>query len=197
MKKMTKLMLAVVLVGGFMETASAAVPAVPVAAVLSNEAAVVSQVSQLSTDWLKGLSLDQMKQASGWGVQIAFALKGLVSSLNDGVSATTDQIYKFLATPVGKITLGIIVYKVVGNEIVHVLLGIVLLIILFTVFTKWSNYFFKEKRTLKTEEGKLKTYDNTPSLFSGFGNDEKILIVVVHAIILVLLTMLTVSFMIP
>ena len=81
------------------------------------------------------------KEATGWGAQIAYAMKGTVSALTDGMSVTTDQIYKFSESGLGKITIGIIVYNIIGKEILRFLIGIPLLIFLCWGVKRWFRYY--------------------------------------------------------
>ena len=86
-------------------------------------------------------SVEKISEASGWGLQIATALKGCVSALNDGVTMTTDQVYKFSDSRLGKITTAIIVYKVIGKEILRLLIGIPLLIVIIVYSIKFLKRF--------------------------------------------------------
>lgn len=125
---MKKVMMMVMIMGMFCSTFS-------MAEALTNNTAIKVDAIEKSVENM--VSVQKITEASGWGLQIATALKGCMSALNDGVTMTTDQVYKFSDSRLGKITTAIIVYKVVGKEILRLLIGIPLLIVLIVYSIKW------------------------------------------------------------
>ena len=116
------------------------------------------------------LSESTKNEVSGWGAQIGLMMKGMVDSVTDGVTVTTDQIVKLSDTKVGKICTFIIVYKVIGKELIETCRGairattsLVLLTILSIIVFKFYTYMFWPTRRVIESEGKKKTYEYVAS----------------------------------
>lgn len=124
MKKMVFVTIAVMCMTGVLLAETNSVPS-------NIPPAVINQV----VDSLK------INEASGWGAQIAYAMKGTLSALTDGVELTTEQIYKFSESKLGKITVAVIVYNIIGKEIIRFLIGIPLLIFLCWGIKRWFRYY--------------------------------------------------------
>ena len=121
---------------------NAAVATVAAQVIPSNSVPTKTEVAKMIKDATSAIPAS-LKEAAGWGQQIAVALKGCTSALNDGVTATTDQLYKFSESHVGKITVAILVYKFIGKEIIRMVVAISLLIVLIIIATKWFKHLFR------------------------------------------------------
>jgi hypothetical protein len=148
-------------------TASAA----PVKVELSDAKAAISNTTALATQVETALgSLSKIKsdEISGWGAQVGIMLKGFVESVGDGVKMTTDEICRVADTKVGKICTFVIVYKIIGKDLIDTgrslvrsLCGIVLLIVFVSVVCKFYKWFFNPTSVVdrtETIDGKTITY---------------------------------------
>lgn len=93
--------------------------------------------------------------------------KEVGDAVNSSLAAVTQQSNNFAQTGVGKITVAVVVWKVMGKELTGVLCGIVFAIIAFPTWL-WSYYrICVPKRTLireetKEDKTKVRTYDLLP-----------------------------------
>lgn len=109
---------------------------------VTNDTVTKSEVLELIKS--ANVILPEAKEALTWGNQIAIAIKGCVSALNDGVTATSEQLYKFSESKLGKITIAILVYKIIGKEILATIISLVLMFVLTKMFIKFMKYLFEK-----------------------------------------------------
>lgn len=124
----------------------------------------------------------QVKEWVSYGTEIGQALAGTAREL--GVVAN-----EFIKTPAGQLTMGMIIWKVMGNDIVHVGLA---LILFFTLVPGWI-YMFHRMCIIKgyeyqqyEEDGKPKT--RKVKVYYDTGRDDidgtRVMMMVVLAVIL-------------
>lgn len=99
-------------------------------------AATVSIPDSLLTENQKAF-LNTQTTISTWSQWIGLG-KEVGIMVNDGLSALSDQSNKFAKTPVGQFTMFIILYKVMGMQLIRFLFGIML----FVTFTTITYRFF-------------------------------------------------------
>jgi len=61
------------------------------------------------------------------------------TAINEGLKAVTEQTAKFAETKVGKFTMFIIAYKVIGTDAIQFIVGVPLLVVGLVIFV-WSYY---------------------------------------------------------
>ncbi len=98
-------------------------------------------------------TVEQLGEWVGLGKEIGTAV-------NEGLGALTDHANKFAGTPVGKFTMIIIAYKVMGRDLVHYVAGVGMFFIFTTFFIFYfvKNCMDKRILTSETKEG-VKTYE--------------------------------------
>lgn len=149
----------------------------------TNETSQISQATALAAaagnlNLVGNLSKIQANEISGWGAQVGVMLKGFVESVGDGVKMTTEEICRVADTRVGKICTFVIVYKLVGKdlivtgrELLRTFCGIILLIIYCTLVFRFYRAFFFKTAVLEKVEGKVKTYIPVKSLAEKLDDD--------------------------
>lgn len=115
-------------------------------------------------------------------------------SLNEGLSAISTQANNFAQTPVGKWTVAVIVFKVVGNQFIHLLIGIIMTIVGVPIWI-WSYRRFLPKRYVKrvkyAADGKTKDYEEYEYGFGDMSEDVANGWCIGHWVILVIYTIVT------
>jgi len=93
---------------------------------------------------------------TSWGKETVFLLREAAQVAYDGADVTMEKLNSFASSPAGKITIAIIVFKVIGSDI-FLIFGFVVGMIGFSIFTV-SLYRAWTKPTIKetTGEGKDK-----------------------------------------
>jgi len=118
------------------------------------------------------LSTKQQKEATGWGYQIGLFFKAATEAIGDGVETTTDQVLKVADSKVGRIATFVIVYKIIGKELltdignsIKVLFGIILMCVYVRLLAKFYQRFFYPMQVLESEDKDgNKTYKQEKSL---------------------------------
>src|ERR1700683_3390454 len=100
------------------------------AAAFAQEEMVSVPRSQLTEQQKANLGTDKARSWVGMGKEIGEAV-------NSSMSAITTQSNNFAQTPVGKLTVFIVIWKVVGDQAVHIGGGIIELLV-FTPLWVWS-----------------------------------------------------------
>lgn len=117
------------------------------------KAALLADVTKLkgaSSD-TKGISETVRGEAEKWGELGTNMGKAAVGAAREvGVAAN-----EFVSTPLGKITMGIVVYKIVGKEVVHFATGLGVLVFFFSL----AIYFIRKKPMSSV------AYEYKPTLF--------------------------------
>lgn len=73
---------------------------------------------------------DAVAKAERW-VEVG---KGLGAAFREGLSAVTDETGRFSETKVGKFTMLMIAYKIVGEDIIQFIIGMPLLVVVTVIF---------------------------------------------------------------
>lgn len=98
-------------------------------------------------------SAETAQQWADWGTNMGKAISSTAKELGVAVD-------DFSRTPVGKITMAVIVYKVIGKEVLRFVAGAVLFF--FTIII-WARYLRKPFQTIEYyESGKVKSRTNRP-----------------------------------
>lgn len=95
--------------------------ATPVQAQTQDTGVVVIPRSALTAAQLKQIETDAQIHTAGKWVGLG---KEAGEAVNSSLAAVTEHTAKFANTPVGKLTMGLVVWKVVGKEILGTVLGI-------------------------------------------------------------------------
>lgn len=135
-------------------------------------------VERVSDTLVGNLSKLQAKEISGWGAQVGVMLKGFVESVGDGVKMTTEEICRVSDTRVGKICTFVIVYKLIGTDLINTgrallrtVCGVILLIIYCIFVYRFYKAFLFPSSTLDKIDGKIKTYTVNKSLADKIDSD--------------------------
>ena len=152
-----------------------------------NIAQKVSDVAKETVD-STGLTIEQIGKYTEMGKGVGIAVAELCKSLNVGVN-------EFAKTRVGVITMGILVWKLVGKDIWSILGGIIFLSIFMTLWWKSFKYFHISERIVKT--GK----DNQPEISyiskHDFDGDNVYGVATCHVIILIIIVALSLCLIFP
>lgn len=106
-------------------------------------------------------SVDMMAKWADVGKGIAISLSAACKELSIGVN-------EFIKTPVGKLTTALIVWKVIGKDIWHMLLGFILFFITMPIVISSFIYFHMRKK-IKDKEGNITYVDRYNWASSGNG----------------------------
>ena len=100
------------------------------------EKMILVKESDLPATVLEQVRMKQQLQSYG---EYAGLGREIGTAVNEGLKAVTEQTAKFAETKVGKFTMFIIAYKVLGTDIVQFTIGIPLLMVGLIIFV-WSYY---------------------------------------------------------
>ncbi len=100
------------------------------------EKMILVKESDLPATVLEQVRMKQQLQSYG---EYAGLGREIGTAINEGLKAVTEQTAKFAETKVGKFTMFIIAYKVLGTDIVQFAVGIPLLVVGLIIFV-WSYY---------------------------------------------------------
>lgn len=136
--------------------------AVAASATTNAEETIMVRRSDLPPQVLKDLeerqalaSMSQRIEAYGKWVGIG---KEVGSAVNDSLSAITTQADNFAKTGVGKFTMFIVAYKVLGKDLVGMTIGIPLLGVWITLFVCFWRRLYVPHKVLDRIEDKKKFY---------------------------------------
>jgi hypothetical protein len=125
--------------------------------------------SKLSKQQLAEVEADDLKaKAEQYGKWVGIG-KEVGIAVNDGLSAVTTQTNNFAQTPVGKWTIAVIVFKVVGVQVIGLLVGLGMFAVGIPIwlwsYRKFLPHAVLDKETLDKETGKVvsreyKRYDD-------------------------------------
>lgn len=165
---MKKLLVAVLLAMLVVPVFGAAIVA---AETKSSDETVVVRKSDLPPPLLKDLeekarlsSVAQRIEAYGKWVGIG---KEIGAAVNDSLSAVTTQADNFAKTGVGKFTMFLVAYKVLGKDLIGMVVGIPLLFVWTTIFVVFWRRLYNNRVVLDRVEGKTKFYKVVPPATTG------------------------------
>ncbi|TSC67012.1 MAG: hypothetical protein CEO19_395 [Parcubacteria group bacterium Gr01-1014_73] len=84
--------------------------------------------------------------------------KEVGTAVNDSLSAITTQADNFAKTGVGKFTLFLVAWKVLGKDFVGVIIGVPLLVVWTMLFTVFWRRLYCVRKVLERIDGKQKFY---------------------------------------
>lgn len=116
-----------------------------------------SQLTEQQKAKFQGTSPKDVRDWVGLGKEIGTAV-------DSSLTAVTTQANNFAQTPVGKLTVAVVIFKVIGDTAVHLLVGAVEAIVLLPLWV-WSYRRFLPKPTIKetfNEAGKRVTRTKSP-----------------------------------
>jgi uncharacterized protein YxeA len=107
----------------------------------------------------------QIETAGKW---VGFG-KEVGTAVNESLKAVTGTAVDFSKTSLGKITVALVIYKVIGSDIIRVLFGILWLILVFTISIYIHLSYGRDKKILKSEKYNIesKKYDREWSIQDG------------------------------
>lgn len=76
--------------------------------------------------------------------------KEIGTAVNDSLAAITTQSNNFAQTPVGKLTVAVVIFKVLGDTAIHIVAGFAIFICMMPLWI-WSYRRFLPKRVVKSE----------------------------------------------
>lgn len=109
--------------------------------------------------------------------------KEVGEAFNGALTAITTTASKFADTKLGKVTMFLVIYKVIGEDIVQIGFGFIWLILVFSVTLFIHNNYAKDKRLLKKEtfNPETKKYDREWEIQHGH-NDYRITSILIFVI---------------
>jgi len=112
---------------------------------------IVQKVEEINKTADITIKLEEYSKWAGMGKEIGVAV-------NEGLKAVTTQTAEFAKTTPGKVTMAIIVWKVMGKDFVGAIVGIPFLIIVICVFIWILRRTFFTRRILVKKTGKDREY---------------------------------------
>ncbi len=103
-----------------------------------------SQLTEQQKAKFQGASPKDVRDWVGLGKEIGMAV-------NESLSAITVQSNNFAQTPVGKLTVAVVIFKVIGDPAIHLLVGTVEALVLIPLWI-WSYRKFLPRRVVKSQE---------------------------------------------
>ena len=116
-----------------------------------------SQLTEQQKAKLEGATPKNVSEWVGLGKEVGTAVDA-------SLGAISNRTNEFAQTPVGKLTVAVVIFKVIGDTAVHLLAGAAEVVILLPLWV-WSYRRFLPKPTIKetfSESGKRLTITKTP-----------------------------------
>lgn len=125
------------------------------------------------------LTVENLDKFKAYGIVISTTLKEVCQTLN-------IEVNNFIKTPVGILTTGLIVYKIIGKDIIHAVYVICLCTFLFALLLTSFFIFHIPKKTQETVANKADTATKTSIKYIQryeFSSDEaKLVSVIAHIV---------------
>lgn len=104
---------------------------------------VTVEKSKLPSDLIAQIEQDNLKaKIEQYGSWVGIG-KEVGVAVNEGLQAVSANAAEFAQTDIGKLTITVIVWKVVGREILGVMIGVPLLLLVFFIFWRcWRSIFW-------------------------------------------------------
>jgi hypothetical protein len=126
------------------------------------------------------------------------------TAVNESLSAVTTQAANFGNTSIGKITIAIVVYKIIGKDLTNLFIGLILIAVIIPIWlwSFWKNCLTRSILVGVSKEG-LKTYEviNKCDRLDDPDNDKNVNVVfitrLIHAALLVCFSIMLVMLMSP
>ncbi|KKT29038.1 hypothetical protein A3I36_04745 [Candidatus Giovannonibacteria bacterium RIFCSPLOWO2_02_FULL_45_28] len=135
-----------------------------------NETVVVRK-KDLPPDVLKGLEERQSlavmaKRIETYGKWVGIG-KEIGSAVNESLSSITVQADNFAKTGVGKFTMFLVAYKVLGKDLLGMIIGVPLLVVWTALFIVFWRRLYVNRVVLYKIENKTKIYTVVPPAMAG------------------------------
>lgn len=130
--------------------------------------AETSQVSQIDQ------TIETTSKWVGLGSEIGEALRaasiGFVSTVDGTAELTLIHLNKFMKSPAGKLTTFVIIWKLIGGDILQIVAGIILLTVTIKIIpTMWKKTCLPTE-VLKNEKDGVKIYEQVEPLLDSVDN---------------------------
>ena len=91
--------------------------------------------------------------------------EGLVGTVDEGLEVTIEHVTAFSKTTAGKATIAVVVWKVLGRDVIRLVMGITLLSLCAVGTSRILRVMLTGRKILKKQEGKVKTWEHKPGLW--------------------------------
>lgn len=116
--------------------------------------AIIAQKAAENVGQNSGTKIADMKpeKMAEWGQQLSNASEGIAHAIGIAAREVGSSVNDFLLTPAGKITLAVILWKVFGTVLMHLLISILIITVAITVHIRTRNsILFNGYETIKKQ----------------------------------------------
>ena len=115
---------------------------------------VQNKINSVKKDSETNTQIETVGKWIGLGKEVGYAFDG-------ALTAITTTATKFSETKLGKLTMYLVIYKVIGRDIIRLVFGILWIILVFTVSIYIHLSYARDKKILKSEKYNIdsKKYD--------------------------------------
>lgn len=125
-------------------------------------AEIQQQVENKKSETPEGKVRSAVEKANEW-VDIG---EGIGAGVAAAARETGQVVNEFATTPVGKMTTFVILYKVIGKDILSAVVGTIALAIFITIWVTYTYRFFSKQKKITYGEGKSKVVEYRDRDFS-------------------------------
>lgn len=118
-------------------------------------AEIQAQIEAKKTETPEGQVRATVERANEW-VDIG---EGIGAGVAAAARETGQVVNEFANTPVGKMTTFVILYKVVGKDIISFIVGSILLIAFVSIWLVYTNKMFSKEKTITINADKSRTIE--------------------------------------
>ena len=132
------------------------------------------------------VSSDDVEKYTALAHAVASAIQELCHTLN-------QEVNEFVKTPVGIITTGLLVWKIMGNDIAHYLKLMFMFPLVLSIigFSAYKFHIPRRKKIVTEESGKkITSYEWVGTAYKWNSNDAKSLSAVLHAACVIVITLI-------
>lgn len=113
---------------------------------------IQQQVETKKTETPEGKVRSAVEKANEW-VDIG---EGIGAGVAAAARETGQVVNEFANTPVGKMTTLVILYKVIGKDVLGMIVGSVALAVFITIWISYTHMWFSKEKTITYGEGRSK-----------------------------------------
>jgi hypothetical protein len=152
----------------------------------TEDSKITVKTSDLTTDQLAKIKLEQtnaelQKKLDTYGKWVGVGGE-IGTAVKDGLTAVVDVADKFGATNVGKFTMTMVAWKVIGKDLVKIVIGLLFFIVFTSTFIYTFKRLTKEQRVLIENPGLFKYPKKYEVIRAKFDAEDTTIIAVIFII---------------
>jgi hypothetical protein len=132
----------------------------PMLAQSTNNGKIVVKTSDLTADQLAKITAEQeleniQKKMEHYGNWVGIGGE-IGQAVNEGLLSVVEVSDKFGKTDIGKFTLVMIAWKIMGKDVIRIILGLIFIVVIMMIILKVYKNTYSPKKILKSDPGLFK-----------------------------------------